>query len=218
MSRSRRGVAYSTDFVDRVLLFCDAFPEVSERDVATAFGISARSISNWKRLDMSPEGVALRRKLKGAPHRFVNEDGEFVLAGNILYNDLLRLDTSTPAILDMFPILFDYYGPVNKRYLSKVLERNHLSLRSAVAVHGHEISPGAAQKLSSFIQSVRNFNVPPEFIVNIDLTSVYSDARYVKHAGAKGRFRLSPFFFLLLAEDLSINLAKDLVDSFVHEA
>jgi len=106
-----------------------------------------------------------------------------------LYNDLLRLDTSVPAIKDMFPVLFDYEKDINKSFISRFLDRNHLSMRSVVAMHPGEDSPTSAQLISGYLDSVRRMGVYPENIVNIDLTSVYSDARYVKHAGAKGSER-----------------------------
>lgn len=146
---------------------------------------------------MSEEAVASRRKAKGSAHRFLTEDGEFVVSGNILYNDLLRLDSSVPAIRDMFQIIFDYNGQVKKSYISKFLDRNHLSMRSVVAVHSHEAAPTSINLLGGYIGSARDFGVPPENMLDIDLSSVYSDARFVLHAGAKGRCALLLFYLII---------------------
>lgn len=178
----RRGDAYDSDFVLDVLLFCELFPEMSDRDVAARFAISHGTVGNWRNSDMSVHAIAARRYLKGFHRRKMSMNAEFVLAGNIIFCDLLRQDTSSNPIREIFCELFDSDEYLNSSYISKFLDRNHLSLKSVTVLHALEKLPNSLQILSDYISDVRSFNCPPDRIFNLDLCSIYSDSRFVRHA------------------------------------
>lgn len=46
MAVSQQGKAHPLDFVERVLVVSNAFPELSEREIADSFKISARTLAN----------------------------------------------------------------------------------------------------------------------------------------------------------------------------
>lgn len=90
---------------------------------------------------------------------------------------------------------------VKGSWISRFLDRNHLSRRTFTAAHPSERNCDSVYELISFLNDVRRLNLSADRIVNIDPTSVYSDARYVKQAGAKGRYGVSSVqYFSLIPE------------------
>lgn len=176
-----------TSTLSKMFFFFVSSSTLSDREVAIKFGISHGTVSNWKNSDMSIEAVEARRRVKGLHRRKISKNAELIFAGNIVYCDLIRLDTSTNAIRNMFCELFDTDEYLNKSYMSKFLDRNHLSLKSVTILHALEKIPDSIRILSNFIVDVRSFNCPADRMINFDLASIYSDARFILHAGIKGR-------------------------------
>lgn len=180
---------YAEDVVEQALLLVDLYPSLSNATVAKEVGVlSKETIRTWKSLDMSPEARDQRHNNKGKYNRILTHPQCLILAGRIVCRDLLRLDTSTnsiqAAMVDMFSIRRHVFGS----FITRFLERNHLSMRSAITTHPAELSKAKSDELISYFTTLRELGLPPSRVVNIDPTSVYSDARFVLQAGMKGRY------------------------------
>lgn len=142
-------------------------------------------------MDMSADAVAARSAHKGSESRLLSPEERTLLAGNILFEDLLRHDTSTGAIRNMADEISGAELSLTNSFLSKYLVSEHLSLRSAVGAHPSERLSSKREELSDFIHYVRNVTdgIPADRVINLDPTSVYSDSRYIRQAGAQGRYR-----------------------------
>ncbi len=167
---------------------------------------------------MSAGAVAARSAHKGSESRLLSPEERTLLAGNILFEDLLRHDTSTGAIRNMADEISGVELSLTNSFLSKYLVSEHLSLRSAVGAHPSERLSSKREELLNFIHYVRNVTdgIPADRVINLDPTSVYSDSRYIRQAGAKGRYRLmvlkfsSSAYIFLIVRDLD-DLSKPAV-------
>jgi hypothetical protein len=139
-------------------------------------------------MDMSEDAIDKRAVNKGSSNRLLSKFERTLLAGNILFKDMCRHDTSTGAIRNMADCIAGFELLLNKSWISKFLASEHLSLRSAVGAHPSERLASKKDELSAFLNLVRSVTdgVPDDRVVNFDFTSVYSTSLYVRQAGAKG--------------------------------
>lgn len=182
--------SYCQATVEAALLLSDLVPDLTNTEIARAVGVrSKETIRSWKNLDMSGNARATRLQNRCDAHRILTPSEEQILAGAILYRDLLRLDTTTIRIRKLIFSMFRIDG-VYPSYISRFLDRNHLSLRLPTVCHTAERRAASVDELTKYLQEIRSLGVPPDRIVNIDPTSVYSDVRFVKQAGPRGRYAL----------------------------
>jgi hypothetical protein len=140
---------------------------------------------------MSAESVAARQKKKGSIHRLISAPQEKILAGAIIYRDALRLDTSTTAIQEEYLTIFRSRQYLTESWISRFLRRNHLSRKSFTGAHPAEREASNRSLLINYLCEVQEFvkkGLTPDKIINVDWISIYSDARYIRQAGPRGRF------------------------------
>lgn len=192
------GLAYGQEVVEAALDLAQFVPQLTNQEIATLIGVPDEStIRSWRSRDMSPEAMEERRLSKGLPHRLLRPTQELILAGCILLHDLLRLDTSTAAIRSMALRLFGL-KKLQSSWISAFCSRNHISLRSFVVAHAAELRAPMVDSITLCLASIQSLHLPPDRIVNMDLTSVYSMARYVLQAAPVGScVRSSPHEFSL---------------------
>ena len=196
-----RGQAYPHETVARARALGEIFPELSLREIAAVVGVaSPSSISNWLIKDMSLNSIDERASKKGSDAMILSKDERTLLHGNILFEDICRRDTSTESIRDMADEISGAELSLGKSFISKFLAAEHLSLRSAVGAHPSERLASKRDELADFLSHVRRVihGIPDDRVINLDFTSVYSDSRFIRQAGAKGRYYFLFFFFSFL--------------------
>lgn len=190
---------YDQSVVDDALFMIDLFPSLSNASIASMVGVrSPETIRLWRRQDMSWHARRARIASRNSWRRILSSEQELIMAGRIIYLDVLRRDSSTLSIRRSLQSLFVPPQRIHASYISRFLKRQHLSMRYAVLTHAAERHPSKFDELVQYLDEIRAMNIPPDRIINIDATSVYSDARFVKQAGIRGRFRKLPCLVCLM--------------------
>jgi hypothetical protein len=188
MERHHHGEAYPRSVTEAAMRIIQDHPDYSNQRIADMVGVlSEGTIRNWRELEMTEEAVEARRLRRGEHGRVLSEEEEQVFAGRIIWAHLLHQDTSTPSLVEFLAFLFLIENP-DLSWLSRLLEKLHIAYLKAVPTHKCEVDESFRPQLIDYISKLRLLSkLGPSHFLNIDPTSVYSDARYVLQAVPSGR-------------------------------
>lgn len=162
------------------------------RSIAEKVGVFSHvTISNWDKLDMSPDAILERSRLK-APKTKFTLDEERIICGWVIYQDL-TLQSTTTGVFKEF--VFNYFGQLlTPSFISKFLDRNYLSMKMVgnakekELTNRDEIIEESVSWLESLAGYIRHYNLSLDKIKVFDKTYLASSPwhRNIAHICPKG--------------------------------
>ena len=167
-------------------------------------GASERSIRNWMKEDLSQEHINERKSHAGRP-RMMSDDQEHILIGYFVHRRTNLLSVNRNVLVQFAAVYINL--SIQSQRISEFLQRNNISLQTSRQRGSRRVSLKVVDDAVNFVRDLRAMNYPPDRILIMDQTGLWSNVQnprtyHFANWFATSTFPKLRFFIILLSLDI----------------
>ena len=137
-----------------------------------AGGVTPRQIYNWLNEDLTDEGQARKNSQKG-PQPLLSDDQELLVVG---FTISCRLSLAPVTLSSLSDFCKSYLNlEVSNSTLSRIMNRHGFSNQKVLGRNSRMVDEQVVEDALAAIVEIRSYNLPPELIISMDETGLWSN-------------------------------------------
>jgi hypothetical protein len=137
-----------------------------------AGGASPRQIYRWLNEDLTDEGQTLKKSQKG-PYPLLSDDQELLVVGFTISCRLSLVPVTLSSLSDFCKSYLNL--EVSNSKLSRIMNRHGFSNQKVLGRNSRMVDEKVVEDALAAVEEIRSFNFPPELIISMDETGLWSN-------------------------------------------